>query len=89
MRRACFSNSYLFGRRNSGYVKGTITNVVRYHFVPTDVRRHRLISISYMSLLPCHGSTTETGRVRWAAGARCLQNVRLERLLDARDLNIC
>ena len=54
VRRACFSNSYLFGRRNSGYVKGTITNVVRYHFVPTDVRRHRLISISYMSLLPCH-----------------------------------
>jgi hypothetical protein len=25
-------------------------------FVSNDVRRHRLISISYISLLPCHGS---------------------------------
>jgi hypothetical protein len=40
---------------NSGDVKGTITDAVRYHFVPNDVRRRRLISISYMSLLPCHG----------------------------------
>jgi len=40
---------------NSGDVKGTITDAVRYLFVPNDVRRHRLISISYMSLLPCHG----------------------------------
>jgi len=39
----------------SGDVKGTITDTVRYHFVPNDVRRHRLISISYISLLPCHG----------------------------------
>src|SRR6266849_6269355 len=41
---------------NSGDVKGTIRNVLQHHFVPTDVRRHRLISISYISLLPCHGS---------------------------------
>jgi hypothetical protein len=33
---------------NSGDVKGTITNALRYHFVPNDVRRHRLISISYI-----------------------------------------
>jgi hypothetical protein len=34
--------------------KGTITDAFRHHFVPSDVRRHRLISISYISLLPCH-----------------------------------
>ena len=44
-----------FGRFNSGDVKGTITDAVRYHFVPNDVRRHRLISTSYIPLLPCHG----------------------------------
>ena len=38
----------------SGDVKGTIPGAVRYHFVSDDVRRHRLISISYISLLPCH-----------------------------------
>jgi len=27
---------------------------VLYHFVPNDLRRHRLISIRYISLLPCH-----------------------------------
>jgi hypothetical protein len=43
-----------FERFNSGDVKGTITAAVRYHCVPNDVRRHRLISISYISLLPCH-----------------------------------
>src|SRR5258706_13671133 len=43
-------------RVNSGDVKGTITDAVPCHFVPNDVRRHRLISISYISLLPCHGS---------------------------------
>ena len=36
---------------NSGDVKGTITGTVRHHFVSNDVRRHRLISISYISLL--------------------------------------
>src|SRR5579864_9204148 len=43
------------GRSSSGDVKGTITDAVRYHFVSNDVRRHRLISIGYISLLPCHG----------------------------------
>jgi len=43
------------GHLNSGDVKGTITDSLRYHFVSNDVRRHRLISISYISLLPCHG----------------------------------
>jgi hypothetical protein len=44
---------------NSGDVKGTIPEAVRYHFVSNDVRRHRLISISYISLLPCHGRGRE------------------------------
>jgi hypothetical protein len=34
-----------------GDVKGTIRNGPRYHFAPNDVRRHRLISICYISLL--------------------------------------
>jgi len=70
-------------------VLGTITHAVRYHFESNEVHRHRLRSISYVSLLPCHVSTKETGRVLRAPGAQCFQNVRLERLLDARDLNIC
>src|SRR4030095_16013388 len=49
---------------NSGDVKGTITNALRYHFVPNDVRRHRLISISYVSLLPSHGRARWYGRER-------------------------
>jgi hypothetical protein len=28
---------------------------MQFRFVSNDVRRHRLISISYISLLPCHG----------------------------------
>ena len=43
------------GHFNSGDVKGTLPEGVRYHSVPNDVRRHRLISISYISLLSCHG----------------------------------
>ncbi len=39
----------------SGYNKGTITDIVRYFLISSDVRQHRLISISYISLLPCHG----------------------------------
>jgi hypothetical protein len=42
-----------------GDVKGTITNAVRCHFVSNDVRRHRLISISYISWLSCHGRGRE------------------------------
>jgi hypothetical protein len=46
-----------FERFNSGDVKGTITDALRYHFVvPNDVRRYHLISISYISLPPCHGT---------------------------------
>jgi len=41
--------------RKSGDVKGTIRNDMQYLMVSRDVRRHRLISISYISLLPCHG----------------------------------
>ena len=40
----------------SGDVKGTIGSDVKYLMVSRDVRRHRLISISYISLLPFHGS---------------------------------
>ena len=39
----------------SGDNKGTIRGDTWYIVVSTDVRQHRLISISYMSLLPCHG----------------------------------
>jgi hypothetical protein len=39
----------------SGDVKGTIRGVVRCPKVSNNVRRHRLISISYTSLIPCHG----------------------------------
>ena len=45
-----FSNS-----AKSGYNKGTIRSDLRYLVVSTDVRRHRLISIDYITVLPCHG----------------------------------
>ena len=41
-----------FGRFKSRDVKGTIRSALRFLSVPNDVRRHRLISISYISLLP-------------------------------------
>jgi hypothetical protein len=40
---------------NLGDVKGTIRSDVWLCCVSNDVRRHRLISIRYISLLPCHG----------------------------------
>jgi len=52
----------------SGDVKGTIRNDLRYHFAPNDVRRHRLISISYISLLPCHGTVRGYRREREGVG---------------------
>ena len=53
---------------DSGYNKGTITDDLQYHFVSNDVRRHRLISISYISLLPCHGTARWYGREREGVG---------------------
>jgi hypothetical protein len=44
-----FSNS-----AKSGYIKGTIRCDIRYLVVSKDVRRHRLISISYISHGRCH-----------------------------------
>ena len=32
---------------------------MRYSLASNNVRRHRLISISYLSLLPCHGRGRE------------------------------
>src|SRR5260370_16790972 len=43
----------------SGYNKGTIRSDIRYLVVSKDVRRHRLISISYITTLPCHGRGRE------------------------------
>ncbi len=63
----------------SGYNKGTIRSDIRYLVVSKDVRRHRLISIVYITTLRCHGKedvednarhwkTREVARV-WFAGA--------------------
>ncbi len=49
-----FSNS-----AKSGYNKGTIRSDIRYLVVSKDVRRHRLISISYVSQWRCHGRGRE------------------------------
>ena len=57
-----------FLKGSSGDVKGTIPEAVRYHFVSNDVRRHRLISINSISLLPCHGTARWYGRVREGVG---------------------
>ncbi len=43
----------------SRYNKGTIRGDLRYLAVSKDVRRHRLISISYISQGPCHGRGRE------------------------------
>src|SRR5437660_11343808 len=47
------------GQAKSGYNKGTIRSDIRYLVVSKDVRRHRLISISYISLGRCHGRGRE------------------------------
>jgi|SRR5690348_13373076 len=49
-----FSNS-----AKSRYNKGTIRSDVWYLVVSKDVRRHRLISIDYITTLPCHGRGRE------------------------------
>jgi hypothetical protein len=61
-RMLVWAEQNLISRDKSGDVKGTIRNDLRYHFAPNDVRRHRLISISYISLLPCHGTARGNGR---------------------------
>jgi hypothetical protein len=43
----------------SGYNQGTIRTDIGYLVVPKDVRRHRLISISYINLLRRHGRGRE------------------------------
>ena len=43
----------------SAYNKGTIRGDVWYLVVSKDVRRHRLISIDYITTLPCHGRGRE------------------------------
>src|ERR1700686_3528921 len=43
----------------SGYNKGTIRSDMRSLVVPMSVRRHRLISIDYMTALRCHGRGRE------------------------------
>jgi hypothetical protein len=49
-----FSNSV-----KSGYNKGTISADIRYLVVSKDVRRHRLISMNYISTPLCHGRGRE------------------------------
>jgi hypothetical protein len=60
-----------FDDSESRYDKGTIRDDARYRSVSTDVRRHRLISVSYISLLPCH-------RVALSSPINCLDVVRLD-----------
>jgi hypothetical protein len=43
----------------SGYNKGTIRSDIPYLVVSKDVRRHRSISISYISHVRCHGRGRE------------------------------
>src|SRR6267154_1282882 len=45
-------NSRRVGKARSGYNKGTIRGDLRYLVVSKDVRRHRLISIDYITTLP-------------------------------------
>ena len=56
------ANNSLTTFTNLGTLGGLIRNDLRYHFAPNEVRRHRLISISYISLLPCHGTARSYGR---------------------------
>jgi len=43
----------------SGYNKGMIRSDIRHLVLSKDVRRHRLISISYITTLSCHGRGRE------------------------------
>ena len=53
---------------NSGDDKGTLRSAVGLPRISNDVRRHRLISINSISLLPCHGTARWYGRVREGVG---------------------
>jgi len=53
---------------NFGDVNGTIRNDLRYPFVPNNVRRHRLISISYISQILCHSTARWCGMERDGVG---------------------
>jgi hypothetical protein len=44
--------------RDFQYDKGTIRSDIRSLGVSKDVRRHRLISIDYITTLPCHSTET-------------------------------
>jgi hypothetical protein len=44
----------------SRYNKGTIRGDLRYLVASKDVRRHRLISISYISQWPCHRRSSDS-----------------------------
>ena len=55
-----------------------ITDTIPYHVVPNDVHRHRLISISYIALLPCHGSGVTRLRESVPPNARAERLQRLE-----------
>ena len=54
--------------KQSGDVKGTIRSDVRLPMLSNDIRRHRLISISYISLLLCHGTAKRCGGEREGIG---------------------
>src|ERR1700680_4811583 len=54
-----------------------------------SLSRHRLISISYTTIVALSRQHEGNRQSATATGVQWLQNVRLERLLDARDLNIC
>jgi len=64
-----------FGCLHPGDVKGTIRSVLRCLVISIDVRRHRLISISYISLLPCHGSGLKVVRISTAKNVRALSGL--------------
>ena len=68
--RATFATGIPFGLAainlilmKSGDVKGTISDDVRLLLVSNEVRRHRLISISYISQILCHGRGRESSLV--------------------------
>jgi hypothetical protein len=76
-----------FGSFKSGDVKGTIRSDMRLRLVSNDVRRHRLISISYISLLPCHGSVLD--RTDYLTGPTDCRTVSVIRLARCPPIIVC